>query len=353
MPQKYRSGCSLSRWRFSPFSSFWGFWLANWYSEGEPIISGRETLRASTLIRPSTKLAGRRPVSVVRGRGSLWTIWVFQREQESARGEVQRRQQLAVEQEAGVQPLLAQYESSRAQTQKAIQDLEAKASSFLDQTTNLQFANIDRTIEVGQEAVSLGQKAQASYSETSKAVSSLTRFAQSSNQRDRLRYKDAEFEQLHTVFDRIQAVFARVKTAFQQIQRIQARWQPCSQRLIAAGVPNAIIETKIFSANGDQDSHLFEMICPSNNTPLIYSGPSGSSKLLQFELGNTPVRLWFVLRDDDGSKTWSKALSGDSTPTSRLVLRRVNSGSTDKSAQANWESVNLLNTAALLLALSK
>jgi hypothetical protein len=105
--------------------------------------------------------------------------------------------------------------------------------------------------------------------------------------------------------------------------------------------------------NGDQDSYLFELVCPSETTIIAYSGPNTFSKLFKFELGNTPVRLWFDLRDDDGSKSWSKESNGEPTPTSRLVLRRVSAGSTDVTAQANWEAANLMNTAALLLATSR
>jgi hypothetical protein len=280
----------------------------------------------------------------------------YQREQEGARAEVRRQQQLAAGEQARLQTFVAQYDSSRTRTQEAIQDFESKAFSFLDRTKSLQLADVDGVMELGQEAASLGAKAEVSVSDASTASSNLERFVQAQLQRPVLddgHKTEVRSQQVGAAFERVQRVYAQVKTALQRIQRIQARRQPCSQRLSDAGVPKAIIETKIFSANGDQDSYLFEVICPSNNTRLIYSGPNRSSKLLEFELGNTPVRLWFDLRDDDGSKTWSQEVRGDSTPTSRLVLRRVNAGSTDESAQANWESVNLLNTAALLLALSK
>ncbi|WP_439399992.1 hypothetical protein ACRQ5Q_40935 (plasmid) [Bradyrhizobium sp. PMVTL-01] len=93
-------------------------------------------------------------------------------------------------------------------------------------------------------------------------------------------------------------------------------------------MPKEIIETKIFSANGDQDNYFFEVIWPSNNIRLVYSAASWSSKQVEFDLGTAPVRLWFDLRDDNGSKTWTQELSGGPTATSRLVLRRVRSGST-------------------------
>ena len=123
-------------------------------------------------------------------------------------------------------------------------------------------------------------------------------------------------------------------------------------RLSNVGVPKSIIETRILTLADEDDSYLFELICPPDNIRLAYYGASNSRGLIQFEFGNTPVLLWFELRDDDGSKSWSKDVNGDPTPTSRLVLRRVKSGATDLSAKANWESVNLLESASLLLAMS-
>jgi hypothetical protein len=181
------------------------------------------------------------------------------REQELAQDEFRRVEELTTarkRQEEKVQSLTAQYESSRTRLQGDIRDFGNKARPFLDQTRNLQFANIDSVVELGRDAFALGEKAQASVSDVSTKAGNLSRFMEQIDQRYRLRDKDSEFEQLHTTFEQVQTQFSLVQTALQRVQQIQARRQPCSQRLSDAGVPKAIIETKIFSANGDQDSYL-------------------------------------------------------------------------------------------------
>ncbi|MCK1622852.1 hypothetical protein IVA98_06235 [Bradyrhizobium sp. 160] len=283
-------------------------------------------------------------------------VRTYQREQEQARAEARRQEQLAAETKAQLDALIARYDSSLTRAQVALQEFEPKAATFLDQTANVQLSDMARMLQLGREAASLGSIAQNAASQASTAASAISRFGYQQVQRPFLddRHKnEVTSQQIEGVRARVQNAASRVGTTLDRLELIQSRYQPCSQRLSEAAVPKEIIETKIFSANGDLDNYLFEVICPSNNTRLVYSAASWSSKQVEFDLGTAPVRLWFDLRDDDGSKTWTQELSGGPTPRSRLVLRRVRSGSTDESAQANWESVNLLNTAVLLLALSQ
>lgn len=283
-------------------------------------------------------------------------VRAYQREQEQARTEAKRQEQLAAETKAQLDTFIARYDSSLTRAQAALQEFEPKALIFLDQTANVQLTGVASVLQLGREAASLGSKAQIAVSQASAAASDINRFVYQQDQRPVLddRHKnEVTSQQIEAARARVQNTVAHVGTTLDRLDRIQSRYQPCSQRLSDAAVPKEIIETKIFSAKGDQDEYLFEVICPSNNTSLVYSGAGWSSKQVEFDLGTTPVRLWFDLRDDDGSKTWAQEVKGAPTPASRLVLRRVKSGSTDESAQANWESVNLLNTAALLLALSQ
>jgi hypothetical protein len=259
------------------------------------------------------------------------TVRVIQQEQEGVRAEARRQQNIAAGEQARLQALIAQYDSLRARTQEAIQDFESKAFPFLDQTKNLPVADVDGVMKLGQEAASLGAEAEISVSNASTASSNLDRFVRTQQQRpvlDEGHKAEVRFQLGTAAFERVQREYEQVKSALRIIQPIQARYQPCGRRLSDAGVPREIFETKIFSANGNHDSYLFEMVCPANSTSLIYSGPNLFSKLFKFEIGNTPIRLWFELREDDGSKSWSMEPSGKPTPNSRLVLRRVNAGST-------------------------
>src|SRR5258708_26895293 len=135
-------------------------------------------------------------------------VRAYQREQEGARAEAGRQQQIAAGDQARLQAFVAEYDSSRARTQQAIQDFESKALPFLDQTRRLQLADVDDVMKLGQEAASLGAKSEVSVSEASTASSNLERFVQAQLQRPVL-------DDGHKTEVRSQQVGA----AFEQVQR--------------------------------------------------------------------------------------------------------------------------------------
>jgi hypothetical protein len=134
----------------------------------------------------------------------------------------------------------------------------------------------------------------------------------------------------------------RFLTSYKSIMLLQSRADDCIPRLISAGVPKSVTETRILGTAGDADLFLFQMLCPSETAALAFSQ---SNHLLTFNLGQ--ITMWFKLRNDEGVGT--EAQQNQNT---RLVLVKLRSGNQEQSAESLWQSINLMEAAFALLAVN-
>lgn len=122
----------------------------------------------------------------------------------------------------------------------------------------------------------------------------------------------------------------------ERIATVKAARDRCLPILAQAGIPKDFASTPILAGSGGDDPFLFEVVCPASSNSLQLRKPGLLSDLYKLNIGRVvTATLWFEMRQN----------------ANRLVLRRLRTKTTDVSADADWESMNLMNGVLVMLML--
>lgn len=130
--------------------------------------------------------------------------------------------------------------------------------------------------------------------------------------------------------EQARAVSERLK----RIATVRAAKDRCLPILEQAGISRDFASTPILAGSGADDPFVFEVICPASSDALQLIKPGLLSNLYKLNIGRVvTATLWFELRQNPN----------------RLVLKRLRTKAADASAEADWESMNLMNGALVML----
>jgi hypothetical protein len=146
-------------------------------------------------------------------------------------------------------------------------------------------------------------------------------------------------------------VLSKFKRRLDRLRRLSRLQTECAVVLKNSKIPNHVIYTRVCDGERDE-TYLFEILCVP-----IHQGVNVSYREASWDSNghditfNRTTTLSFMQRDVDGNRLLAPKKDGQTTSKTRLILKRVSSGMGSTEANELWQSIGLLNTAAMLLSM--